>query len=168
MPRTAGPAAQHQRAAHRTVLVAGLLTAGAALISGCTPPAQAGPPIQIGAAYVAKPGPSDTTEAYLVVQNNGPADRLISARTSVGGQVILRGPSPGGSARMRVVPDIRIPADHTVRLVPNGYHLVITGARPMRAGTEITITLVFARAGQIKVPAEVTNPQTGGSSYFTN
>ena len=38
----------------------------------------------------------------------------------------------------------------------------------MRAGTEITLTLVFARAGTISVPALVTNPETGGSSYFLN
>ncbi len=38
----------------------------------------------------------------------------------------------------------------------------------MKAGTEITLTLVFAHAGSISVPALVTNPQTGGSSYFLN
>ena len=165
MHGTAVPA--RHRGAVRSAIGACLMSAAAAALSGCAQPAQAAPPIQLGTAYVAKPGPSDVTEAYLVVQNNGRADRLLSASTSVGGRVTLRGPAPG-SGRMRVVPDIRIPAGHVVRLVPNGYHLVITGARPMRAGTEITLTLVFARAGQIRVPAEVTNPQTGGSSYFTN
>ena len=33
---------------------------------------------------------------------------------------------------------------------------------------EITLTLTFARIGSISVPAMVTNPQTGGSSYFLN
>jgi hypothetical protein len=38
----------------------------------------------------------------------------------------------------------------------------------MRGGRDITITLVFAHAGAISVIAQVTNPETGGSSYFMN
>jgi copper(I)-binding protein len=38
----------------------------------------------------------------------------------------------------------------------------------MKSGTNITLTLRFAHAGKFRVPAEVTNPQTGGSSYFLN
>ena len=47
-------------------------------------------------------------------------------------------------------------------------HLLITGARSMRGVKEITLTLVFARAGTMSVIAQVTNPETGGSSYFLN
>ena len=38
----------------------------------------------------------------------------------------------------------------------------------MKGGTQITLTLVFAKAGKISVPALVTNPETGGGSYFLN
>jgi hypothetical protein len=38
----------------------------------------------------------------------------------------------------------------------------------MRSGKDITLTLVFARAGPVPVLAQVTNPQSGGSSYFLN
>jgi len=138
----------------------------AALLAGCATPTQAA--IQIGTAYVAQPNSAGTTAAYLVIQNGGRADRLISARTSAGGRVTLSGPAARGSATMRTLPDIRIPAGQTVRLVPNGYHLLITGSGPMRAGRQIVLTLIFARAGLIKVPADVTNPQNGGSSYFIN
>ena len=67
---------------------------------------------------------------------------------------------------MRPVPDIGIPARTTVRFVPNGFHLLIADAGRLRGGTEITLKLDFARAGSIPVQAEVTNPQTGGGSYF--
>ena len=80
----------------------------------------------------------------------------------------MRGPAGHGPQFMRGYRDIPIPAHSFVRLIPNGYHLVITGARPMKAGSDITITLVFAHAGALRVPANVTNPQTGGSSYFLN
>jgi copper(I)-binding protein len=66
------------------------------------------------------------------------------------------------------VPDIDIPAATMVQLVPNSYHLLITGARPLVDGKDITLSLKFARAGTVTVLALVTNPSNGGSSYFLN
>jgi copper(I)-binding protein len=53
-------------------------------------------------------------------------------------------------------------------MVPDGYHMLITGAGPIRGGKDITLTLVFAHAGRVSVVAQVTDPSTGGSSYFFN
>jgi copper(I)-binding protein len=69
---------------------------------------------------------------------------------------------------MRPVPDIPIPADSLVRLNPDSYQLLITGAGPMHDGKDIWLQLTFADAGTIQVLAQVTDPQTGGSSYFLN
>jgi copper(I)-binding protein len=66
------------------------------------------------------------------------------------------------------VPAIAVPAHSTLSMVPDGDQLMITGAGPMRGGRNIRLTLVFAHAGAVPVLAEVTNPQTGGSSYFLN
>jgi len=117
---------------------------------------------------VTQPGAAGITDAYVIVQNSGPADKLISARSSAGGVVQLRSPRHGGVIEMHTVPSIPIPADSLVRLSPNASHLLITDSGHMRAGREITLTLVFAHAGAISVPAMVTNPQTGGGSYFLN
>ena len=106
------------------------------------------------------------TDAYLVIRNRGPADQLVAARTSKGGRVTFRRPAKAGSVVMRTVPDVGIPARSIVRFVPNGFHLLITGAGQLRGGTEITLTLVFARAGAVPVQAEITNPQTAGGGYF--
>jgi len=169
MVRTAGwavrPRASRLPTAARTALAACLLAVTAAL-AGCTQPAAAAAPIQIGTAYVTLPAASGTTQAYLVIQNNGSADRVTSARTSAGGLVTFRGPAGRGGGTTRTVPDIVIPARETVRLDPDGFHMLITGAHRMRAGTEITLTLIFARAGKMSVGAMVTNPETGGSSYL--
>jgi copper(I)-binding protein len=151
-------------AADRAAVAACLLAATAA-VAGCAQQAAAAP-IAMGTAYVNMPSSSGTTQAYLIIQNNGAADRVTSARTSAGGTVTFRGPVGHGVSAMRAVPDIAIPARATVRLIPDGFHLLITGARRMRAGTEITLTLVFARAGKMSVSALVTNPETGGSSYL--
>jgi copper(I)-binding protein len=157
-------------AAVRACAAACALLAGAATVAGCAQQAAAAASIQLGTAYVNVPasGSGDITDAYMGIQNNGPADRLVSARTSVGGRVTFRVPDGSGPTAMKTVPDISVPADNLLRLSPDGDHLLITGAGPMQAGRQITLTLVFARAGVMSVAAEVTNPATGGASYFLN
>ncbi len=140
--------------------------AATALLAGCAQAARAATPIQIGPAYVTQPGPARSTSAFLIIQNNtSTSDRLLSARTSVGGRVELLGPGSGGSG-IRVVAAIPIPADRMVRLRPNSYQLLIIGPGRMKSGHQIMLTLIFARAGAIRVAASVTDPQSGGSSYF--
>ena len=146
------------------VLVLGLALAGCA----GQQPAPRGPRMQLDTATVNSSKGASPIDAYLVIRNNGATDRLVSARSSAGGTVTLSGPATGNPAAMRAVAAITVPGHTLIRLVPNGYHLVITGSGPMRSGTEITLTLRFAQAGTYHVAAEVTNPQTGGASYFLN
>jgi periplasmic copper chaperone A len=169
-PGTAGRPARAGKpwAAVRAVVAAGVLLVGGSVLAGCAQKAEAAASIQLGTAYVLVPGTGDITEAYLAIRNNGPADRLVSARTSVGGRVTFRSPSGVGAATMRTVPDIGVPADSLLRLSPDSSHLLITGAAPMKGGTQIMLTLTFAEGGTISIEAEVTNPESGGSSYFLN
>ena len=51
---------------------------------------------------------------------------------------------------------------------PDTYHLLIKGAGPMHDGKDIMLRLTFANAGTVTVIALVTNPESGGSSYFLN
>ncbi len=152
----------------RALAVCAAAGAGVVLVSGCGAAPRTGPVIQLTSAQVTEPNATGTTEAYVDVQNSGPADQIVGATLSVGGQVMLRSPARPGVVVMRTVPSIAIPAKSSVGLDPNGAHLLIIGAGRMKAGTEITLTLVFAHAGSISAPALVTNPQTGGSSYFLN
>jgi hypothetical protein len=138
--------------------------------SGCATMASAGQaPVQATTAYVPLPISPGTTAAYLAIRNyTHSPDRLISARTSVGGRVAFRTPGARGG-RMRTVASISIPADSVLRLVPDGPHLLITGAGPMKNGKAITLTLVFSHGGPLNVTAVVTNPQdTQGSNYSMN
>jgi len=145
-----------------------VLLIGGAALAGCAQKAAAAASLQLGTAYVEVPSAGGTTEAYLVIRNSGPADRLTSARTSVGGRVIFRAPARSGDTTMKTVPDVRIPAGATVRLSPVGFHMLIMGAGTMRSGGQITLTLIFAEGGTMSVVADVTNPASGGSSYFVN
>jgi copper(I)-binding protein len=148
--------------------VAAVAATAVAFLAGCAAPAGASARIELATAYVPVPQTPGTTVAYVVIRNNGPADRLVSARTSVGGHVTFRRASGPGAAVMSTVRSVPIGSDSTLAMRPNGFHMVITGARPMHGGKDITLTLVFAHAGAVSVVAQVTNPQSGGSSYFLN
>lgn len=141
----------------------------AGLITGCAgAPEPPGPTLSLLSAQVTQPNSGGITDAYVIVQNKGPAVSLIGARSSAGGTVALRSPGKAGVKVMRTVSTIVIPAHSLFRLDPAGSHLLITDSGPMKSGTEITLTLIFAHAGSISAPAMVTNPANGGASYFLN
>jgi copper(I)-binding protein len=153
------------RRAARAAAAASLVVLAAAGLTGCYTKASATPAIQLSTAVVPQPSASGKTVAFLVIRNNGAPDRLISARTSAGGRVTF---GPEGNSAAHPLPAISIPGHNVIHLAPNTDHLLITGARPMHGGKDITLTLVFAHAGAISVIAQVTNPETGGSTYFEN
>jgi copper(I)-binding protein len=149
------------------IVSAALLAAGA--VAGCAAKPASGPgSIAATAAYIQLPT-GKTTVGYLDIRNNGTAaDQLVAVSTSVGGTVELRAPASAGVTPvvMRTVSSIDIPAGTLVQLVPNSYHLLISGAGPMQDGKDITLRLKFAHAGTVTVLALVTNPASGGGGYF--
>jgi periplasmic copper chaperone A len=156
----------------RQVWVPGVVSAvllAVLVLAGCAA-AGASSSISVASAYVPAPTTPGTTVAYLDIRNNGTADRLVAVHTSVGGKVQLRAPAGlhGGVLTMRTVSDIPIAAGSMTRLNPDSYHLLITGAGPMQDGKDIMLQLTFADAGTVTVIAMVTNPETGGGSYFLN
>ena len=150
------------------LLAAATAVAGLAGLAGCAAPAVASAQVQVSTAFVPVPQTLGTTVAYVVIRNNGPADRLVAARTSAGGRVTFRRASGPAAATMATITSVRIPAHSTLAMRPDGIHLLITGVGRIHGGKDITLTLVFARAGPVSVIAQVTNPQSGGSSYFLN
>ena len=122
-------------------------------------------------AYVQEPAATGkATVGYLDIRNNGGADELVSVSTSVGGTVTLRAPVAKGETpiTMHTVTSIPVAADTTTQLIPNSYHLLISGTKPMHDGKDIQLTLKFAHGGAVTIYALVTNPQNGGASYFLN
>lgn len=160
--------ASRWRAPARLAAVGAGLALCAALLAGCGEAQASGPPLVLLSGQVVVPNSHGVTDAYVIVQNNGAAVTLVGARSSAGGAVVLRSPRTTQPIVMGTVPTITIPGHSLFHLQPSGAHLLITGSGPMKAGTEITITLLFAHLGAFSVPAMVTNPQTGGSSYFLN
>jgi hypothetical protein len=105
--------------------------------------------------------------AVLVV--TGCASARATASIAIG-TVQLRAPGTrhAGALMMHTVTQIPIPAEAMTRFNPDSFHLLITGAGAMRDGKDITLKLTFANAGTVTILAMVTNPESGGSSYFLN
>ncbi len=156
----------------RSFALAGALAMVAAGAAGCSSRNHAGGPgIVVVAASVQEPvATGKATAGYLDIRNNGSADELVSVSTSVGGTVELRAPVAKGKSPvvMHTVTSIPVAANSTTQLVPNSYHLLISGTGPMHDGKDIQLTLTFAHSGAVTVYALVTNPQNGGASYFLN
>ena len=157
------------RRLNRAAGLAGAAALAALAVAGCSSARAGSSSIAATAAYIQQPA-GKTTVGYLDIRNNGTADQLISVSTSVGGAVEFRAPvRPGASpVIMHTVADIPIPANSMTRLIPDSYHLLITGGGPMHDGKDITLRLTFAHAGTITILALVTNPESGGASYFLN
>jgi len=170
--RDAEPAPGRRRPAwalpRRVAAAAAVAMLAALAMAGCAARAGASPSIELATAYVPVPQTPGTTVAYVLIRNNGNADRLVAAHTSVGGRVTFRTARGPGAAIMSTVASVRVPAHGTLAMRPDGIHMLITGAGPIRGGKDITLTLVFAHAGPVSVQAQVTNPQSGGSSYFVS
>ena len=107
-----------------------------------------------------------TLDAYFVLSNAGPADRLVSVSSSAGGKVLMLGPAAPGVSVARAETELSFPGHAVTKLDPTGMYLEILNSGPLRVGDDITLTLDFAHDGKLSVPAQVNNPQTGNSGYF--
>jgi len=108
-------------------------------------------------------GTSTTGAAYLVIRNEGGADRLISASTPAAVTTELHTHEKDGEImRMRKVDEIDVPAHDTVTLEPGGKHIMMFEImEPLKDGGSFPLTLTFEQAGDISV--DVTVVATGGN-----
>jgi len=142
------------------------LIAAAVAVTGCARQQAAVPPIRIASAYVMQSAGASAVAAYLVIANSGPADRLLSVRSSAGGHVLMVGPARRGLSAASALSELSVPGHSLTRLDPNGFHFEIVQSGRLRQGTDVTLTLVFAHAGTIRVPAQVNNPANNNGGYL--
>jgi copper(I)-binding protein len=144
------------------------LTVVGVSVSGCS----ASKALAATNAYVLVPSSTGSTVGYLEIRNNSSnANDLVSVKTSVGGSVQFAAPvviDGTVTTATRDVSQIPLPANTTVHLAPNSYHLLISGVPGLQGGKAITLRLTFAHGGTVSVVGLVTNPASGGSSYFLN
>lgn len=142
------------------------LIASAVALTGCSQHHAAVTPIKIASAYVMQSAGVNAVAAYFVIGNSGPADRLLSVRSSAGGRVLMVGPGGRGLSAASALSGLSVPGHSVTRLDPSGYHLEIVRSGRLRQGTDVTLTLVFAHAGTIRVPAQVNNPANNNGGYL--
>ena len=96
---------------------------------------------------------------YLTVANHGRTpDRLVGASTPVAAMAELhRSSVANGVSSMTPAPGgLAVPAGGTVRLEPNGYHLMLMGLKQgLKPGARFPATLQFAHAGKLQVQVQV-------------
>jgi hypothetical protein len=129
---------------------------GAAIIimSGRSTVAQQAGPISVTAPWTRAAGAGGQGAGYMILRNAGTApDRLVAARTEAARAIELHTMIRDGDVmRMREVPAIELPPEQEVRLQPGGLHLMLIGlAGELRQGAEVPVTLVFERAGELRV-----------------
>jgi copper(I)-binding protein len=150
----------------------GLILAGLSLIG----PAQAQKIESSGISIVspwarATPGGAKVGAAFLEVRAApGAGDKLIDAKSDVAGAVEIHNHvHEGGVMKMRRVDGIDVAGGKSIVLKPGGYHLMLMDLKkPLRQGEKLPLTLVFEKAGEVKLEAAIgpvgaTGPGTGGA-----
>ena len=116
---------------------------------------------------IANPWTRATAEAggnavgYMTLTNDGSkSDRLIAASCPVAeGTEIHSATNVNGVMRMRPVEGVDIAPGETVKLTPNGLHLMLMGTKQRLArGSSISCTLQFQSAGPVEIQLTVRAP----------
>jgi len=105
------------------------------------------------------PMATDMGAVYLTINTNiddelvgAMVDTSIAAMTQVHETVM----GEGGSMKMQEVDKIEIVAGTPTELKPGGYHVMLMNlVKPLELGTEISVTLKFAKAGDLVVTVPV-------------
>ena len=108
---------------------------------------------------------------YLVINNRGGADVLTGVETPLAKASLHRSAMADGMASMRAMDQgLPVPAGQTIVLRPGGDHIMLAGlTRPLALGQKIPATLVFQRAGRVKIEISVeTAPPTAQKAANNN
>ena len=96
--------------------------------------------------------------AYVSVMNHGAApDRLIAIKTPAAGSAGLhKTEMADGAMKMEAAGPLDIPANGILEMKPGGYHIMLMGLEaPLKQGETLELTLVFGKAGELKVSVPV-------------
>jgi periplasmic copper chaperone A len=142
----------------KRLTIIGVVLMLAVVMAACGGSSNSGGGITVSEAWVRNPAIADQPgAAYLVIQNNGAADKLLSVTSDIAQTIELHeSMESGGMMQMSPVPNIPVPANGKVELKPGGFHMMLMGlTRELKAGDKVQLTLNFEKAGKIPVTADV-------------
>ena len=138
----------------------------AALLLLATPALAEGIVVRDARAYAALAG-ATSAAGYLVIDNQGPADRLLGATSPAVRSLTLHESteSADGMIHMEAMAEgVALPQGGAVELAPGGLHLMMMGlAVPLAPGATIAVTLDFELGPDltIELPVEIQAPPAG-------
>ena len=106
----------------------------------------------------ATPKGAQTAIGYMTIKNNGTTpDRLTGGSIDVADHFQLHAMTmENGIAKMRELSDIEIKPGQTIEFKPGGSHVMFVNLKhPLSKGDRINGTLVFERAGTVKIEYSV-------------
>ena len=136
---------------------------GLAMIPVMATTALAGAKISVENPYARPPmGSGKVAAAFMTLKNDGDeADKLIAAKGDVAKDIqlhthIMEKKDGKVIMRMRQVPFMAVPAHGKTVLKPGGLHIMLIGTtRDLKPGDTFDLTLVFEKAGKVKVTVPV-------------
>jgi hypothetical protein len=147
-----------------SILIVSLALAGcaSAAASPTAAPAAAQPAITVEGVW-GRPSPmmAEAGAFYMILRNGGgEADRLTAVKTDACGTVELHETYDKGDGTMGMRPVeagyIEIPANGAAELKPGGLHVMcLMKKADFAVGATLSLTLVFEKAGEIAVEADI-------------
>ncbi len=94
---------------------------------------------------------------FLTLQNKGKDDKLVAIRTNASARAELHSMELVQDVmRMREVGSIALPSGQQVELKPGAFHVMFMQLKaPLKAGETFPATLVFEKAGEVRVDFKV-------------
>ena len=115
--------------------------------------------IEVRDAYAFSPRPgAPTGAAYMVIVNEGEADRLLSAASPAAEHVMLHDSAEAeGVMRMEEAEaGFEVPEAGELELLRGGRHIMFMGiTEPFKDGGTVPLVLTFERAGEVTVEVPV-------------
>jgi copper(I)-binding protein len=112
-----------------------------------------------GTRLIAPPAGRDVAAAFMTLQSDGVADRLVAVASPVAPTVEIHDhihDHATGAMSMQKIDGIDLPAGTPVELRSGGKHVMLFGVTgPLTPGETVDLTLTFASGASVLVPATV-------------
>lgn len=106
----------------------------------------------------ATPGGATVGAAYVEISaKDGTSDTLVAASSPAAGRVEIHTHTmDDGVMKMRKLEKLEIPGGNSVLLQPSGNHIMLFELKgPLKEGDLLPVTLVFEKAGEVKIEATI-------------
>ena len=108
----------------------------------------------------ATPGAVKNSAAFMVFDNKGTADKLLSVSGDIAKDIQIHSMiTEAGVMKMREIKSLDIPANGKAELKPGGFHVMLIGLKDgLKEGAKFPLKLKFEKAGEVTVQVTAEKP----------